>query len=110
MMNEFTRLPGWMRGLSSEDFQLIRRFLLASGSLKEVARDYGISYPTVRIRLDRLIEKVKLAERNETGDPFHRLVQNLLIDGKLSPDAAKLILREHLETQRKETYDRRSLV
>jgi hypothetical protein len=31
-----------------------------SGSLKELARLYGVSYPTVRNRLDALIEKLRV--------------------------------------------------
>jgi len=51
---------GWIDGLSEEALAFIRRFVLASGSLKEIAEIYSISYPTVRLRLDRLIEKIKL--------------------------------------------------
>ena len=51
-------LPEWMSGLDDEDLAFIKRFMLASGSLKEVARQYGVSYPTVRLRLDRLIQKM----------------------------------------------------
>jgi hypothetical protein len=42
------------------------RFLRSSGSLKDLARHYGISYPTVRNRLDALIEKT---EHLEAGAP-----------------------------------------
>ena len=57
-------VPEWMANLEDEDAAFIRRFVLASGSLKEVARQYGVTYPTVRLRLDRLIEKIRLAERS----------------------------------------------
>ncbi len=50
-------VPEWMADLDEEDVTFIRRFLLSSGSLKEVASQYGVSYPTVRLRLDRLIRK-----------------------------------------------------
>ena len=42
--------------LSAEQQRFATEFLLASGSLKEIARTFGISYPTVRARLDRIIE------------------------------------------------------
>ena len=48
-------VPVWMTGLEEQDLTFIKKFLLASGSLKEVAAQYGVSYPTVRLRLDRLI-------------------------------------------------------
>lgn len=42
--------------LSAEQQRFATEFLLASGSLKEIARKFGISYPTVRARVDRIIE------------------------------------------------------
>lgn len=41
--------------LSREDQQLVELMILASGSLKAVAKQLGISYPTMRKRLDALI-------------------------------------------------------
>ena len=46
--------------LSAEDQLLAVRFILASGSLKDLAREYGISYPTMRNRLDELIARINL--------------------------------------------------
>ena len=43
-------VPEWMAGLEDEDVAFIKKFLLASGSLKEVAGLYGVTYPTVRLR------------------------------------------------------------
>lgn len=51
-------LPALMR-LPAEEQAFILQFFLTSGSLKEMASQMGISYPTVRNRLDDLIEKVK---------------------------------------------------
>lgn len=45
--------------LDEEEQDFILRFLENSGSLKEMARQMGKSYPTVRNRLDDLIAKVK---------------------------------------------------
>lgn len=38
--------------LTSEQLDLIRIFLRSRGNIKEVERELGISYPTVRARLD----------------------------------------------------------
>ena len=57
---DMTMIPPWMSNLDDEDMTFIKRFLLASGSMKEVAAQYGVSYPTVRLRLDRLIQKIQL--------------------------------------------------
>ena len=60
----------WIELLSDEDLTFVKRFILTSGSLKELATAYGITYPTVRLRLDRLIEKIKVFDKNDTADNY----------------------------------------
>ena len=91
-------LPSWMASLEDEDGAFIKRFVLASGSLKEMAREYGVSYPTVRLRLDRLIQKIQLSESAE-ADPYVALVKRLAVDDKLDFDTAKLLLSEYRKTK-----------
>ena len=50
-------LPVLLR-LPHEEQEFILQFFLSSGSLKEMASQMGISYPTVRNRLDDLINKI----------------------------------------------------
>ena len=50
-------VPEWILALEEEDVEFIKNFMLKSGSLKEIAKSYQVSYPTVRVRLDRLIQK-----------------------------------------------------
>ena len=87
-------VPGWMSGLDDEDMAFIRRFVLASGSLKEVAHEYGVSYPTVRLRLDRLIQKIRLSEDSER-EPYVALIKRLAVDDRIDVDAAKLLINEY---------------
>lgn len=84
-------VPDWMSDLDGEDAAFIRRFLLASGSLKEVAGEYGVTYPTVRLRLDRLIQKIQLCERR-SADPYIALIKRLAVDDRLEFDTAKLLI------------------
>ena len=91
-------LPSWMAGLEDEDAAFIKRFVLASGSLKEMAVQYGVSYPTVRLRLDRLIQKIQLAETAE-ADPYVALIKRLAVDDKLDFGTAKLLLSEYRKTK-----------
>ncbi len=51
--------------LSIEDQSFIMEFIKASGSLKEMAKLLGLSYPTVRNRLDEIIEHIKLPEKSK---------------------------------------------
>ena len=71
-----TTPPPWIADLDEQDLTFVKRFLLASGSLKEVAAQYGVSYPTVRLRLDRLIQKIRLSDTAE-ADPYVSLVKRL---------------------------------
>lgn len=87
-------VPEWMAELEEEDVAFIRRFLLASGSLKEVAGEYGVSYPTVRLRLDRLIQKIRLAD-DRAADPYVALIKRLAVNEKVDFDAAKLLISEY---------------
>jgi hypothetical protein len=91
-------VPAWLAALDSNDVQFIKRFVLASGSLKEIATIYGVSYPTVRARLDRLIEKVKLADDSKISDPFQRKLRMLMADGQISADLAKQLLAVHRQS------------
>ena len=85
----------WVERLSDEDRNFLKRFLLASGSLKAVAAEYGISYPTVRLRLDRLIEKVKVYDSLQIQSEFERDVRALLADGKIDAATMKNLLARH---------------
>jgi hypothetical protein len=55
-----------LSGLPAEEQEFILSLLKASGSLKELAARYGISYPTVRNRLDSLIEKVERIDSHQS--------------------------------------------
>ena len=87
-------LPEWMQNLEEEDMMFIKRFLLASGSLKEIAKEYNVTYPTVRLRLDKLIQKIKISE-NTNKDPYISLIKHLALDDKLEFDTAKLLISEY---------------
>lgn len=91
-------IPSWMAGLEDEDMAFIKKFILSSGSLKEVASLYGVSYPTVRLRLDRLIQKIQIAETAE-ADPYVSLVKRLAVDDKLDFDTAKILISEYRRTK-----------
>lgn len=93
-------LPEWMAGLEEEDVAFIKRFILASGSLKEVAGQYGVTYPTVRLRLDRLIQKIRLTE-DVAADPYIATIKRLAVNEKLDLDTAKVLIAEYKRTRGK---------
>ena len=87
-------LPEWLANLAEEDLAFIKNFVLSSGSLKQMSQLYQVSYPTMRLRLDRLIEKIRLND-NETEDPFILLVKSLAIDDRYDVDTARILMDEY---------------
>ncbi len=51
--------PARLSRLPVEHQRFIEMFVLASGSLKQIAEQTGVSYPTVRSRLDKVIEALR---------------------------------------------------
>ena len=85
-----TRLP-------AEDLDLILRFVLASGSLKDLAQEYGVSYPTIRARLDRLIARVQQLACGREPDPFLDELADRVEAGELTVSAAKRLRQVYLD-------------
>ncbi len=95
--------PRWIDLLDDEDVTFLKRFVLASGSLKELASAYGVSYPTVRLRVDRLIAKVEVFDSQRKMSDFERTMRALHADGKVDLATLKAILAAHKHD--KETDD-----
>ena len=87
-------VPDWMLHLEEEDVAFIKSFLLASGSLKEIAKQYEVTYPTVRLRLDKLIQKIQMSE-DTSNDPYVALIKRLALNEKLDFDTAKILIQEY---------------
>jgi hypothetical protein len=90
----------WLDYLSDEDTAFVKRFLLCSGSLKDLAGTYGISYPTVRLRLDRLIAKIQVVDDHQEISQFEKLLRAQYAEGSISPNTFERLLaayREELE-------------
>jgi hypothetical protein len=54
--------------LSREQFALLESFLRSRGNLKEMERELGISYPTVRARVDALLRALGLGDDESSMD------------------------------------------
>ena len=92
-----SRTPSWLEGLSAEDVTFIKRFVLASGSLKEIAKVYGISYPTVRLRVDRLIAKIRVLDSQEPASRFERMLRAFYAERRIDQDTFRILLEAHQE-------------
>lgn len=92
-------LPDWLNNLDDEDIVFIKKFLLASGSLKEIANIYGVTYPTVRLRLDRLIQKIQISDDN-SSEPYISLIKRLALNEKIDFDTAKILISEYKKVKK----------
>jgi hypothetical protein len=92
-------LPTWVASLEEDDLQLIRRFVLASGSLKDLAAEYEVSYPTIRARVDAVIERLRVLDRNSADDVLEARMRILVAEGELAPRMAKELIRLHKEAK-----------
>lgn len=88
------KLPNWLAALEETDLKFAKEFILCSGSLKDVAKYYDVSYPTVRLRLDRLIEKIRIYD-TETDDSMVSLIKMLAYEKKISVDVASLLIEAY---------------
>ena len=87
-------VPDWMVNLEDEDIIFIKRFLQVSGSLKEIARQYAVTYPTVRLRLDKLIQKIQISD-DISNEPYVALIKRLAVSDKLDFGTAKILISEY---------------
>jgi hypothetical protein len=92
-------VPEWMINLDDEDVSFIKKFLLASGSLKEIAHQYNVTYPTVRLRLDKLIQKIQISEE-AASEPYIALIKRLAVNEKIDFDTAKILISEYKKVKK----------
>lgn len=78
--------------LTPEDLHFVEQFLIASGSLKEMAKQLDVSYPTVRNRLNNIIEEFQKKTRAASTD--REKVLAALEKGTITAKEAAKRLRE----------------
>jgi hypothetical protein len=77
--------------LPEEDLDFVVQFVLASGSLKEMALLHQVSYPTIRATLDRVIANLRQSLDGAQPDPMTGLLADLVERGEIKVAAAKQI-------------------
>lgn len=92
-------VPEWMINLDDEDVAFIKKFILSSGSLKEIAKLYGVTYPTVRLRLDKIIQKIQISEET-SNEPYISVIKRLAVDERLDFDTAKILINEYKKVKK----------
>lgn len=92
-------VPDWMVNLDDEDVSFVKKFIMASGSLKEIAKQYGVTYPTVRLRLDKLIQKIQISE-DAASEPYVALIKRLAVNEKVDFETAKILISEYKKARK----------
>lgn len=96
---EIDKIPQWILALEQEDATFLKNFALKSGSLKEIANLYEVSYPTVRLRLDKLIQKIELSDQKEE-EPFSTFIKGLAVDSRIDLETAKIIIEKYKQERK----------
>jgi len=78
--------------LSLEDQVFITAFLRAHGSIKEMEQVFGISYPTVKGRLNRIASQLDFVENDPS--PSAAEILERLNQGEISADEAVRMLQQ----------------
>jgi hypothetical protein len=78
--------------LSAEDIDFVVNFVRVSGSLKEMAKLQGQSYPTIRNRLNELIARLDATE--ETAEQRRHKILDAIAKGEISAKEGARQLKE----------------
>lgn len=79
--------------LSQEQLHFIETFLKCRGNIREVEKDLGISYPTVRGKLDDVLISLGF-NQNKKVDIDKKKIVSMLERGEITADEAIILLKE----------------
>ena len=85
----------WLDSLTPDEEAFVKNFILNSGSLKKLQREYKVSYPTIRHKLNTIIEKIR--EKPDRKNNFNQKLMQLVIDEDISLYAANIIMQMYKE-------------
>jgi hypothetical protein len=91
---------GRFHALSPEQLEFLETFIRARGNFKDVERELGISYPTVRSRLDAMIRALGFPSQAEPDRESERRKEILreLAEGRIAADDAASLLESEPTT------------
>jgi hypothetical protein len=84
--------------LPEDDLDIVVQFVLASGSLKDMALLYQVSYPTIRASLDRVIANLRRIVSGAAPDAMTDLLADLVERGEIKVSTAKNIRAVYRKT------------
>jgi hypothetical protein len=84
--------PPQLAQLAVEDQVFVAAFVRAHGSIKEMEQVFGVSYPTIKARLNRISERLEFVDTNPA--PTRSDVLERLARGEITADDAIRELEE----------------
>jgi hypothetical protein len=81
-------IPNEFALLSPEHLELLRLFMRTRGNLKDVERHLGVSYPTVRLRMEGLFKVLGYDDQPEVKTERSAILE-MLEKGEITPAEAK---------------------
>ncbi|KOF57103.1 MULTISPECIES: DUF2089 domain-containing protein [Clostridium] len=80
--------------LTSDQLNFVGAFLKNRGNIKDVEKELGISYPTVRAKLDEVLTALGYNVAPSTSNVDKKKVIDMLDKGEITPDEAIKMLNE----------------
>lgn len=75
--------------LSEDDYEFLKIYLRTQGKITDIEKILGLSYPTIKTKIDNLLKNLKLSPVEEKQNPIEALAQ-----GELSVDETVAILKQ----------------
>jgi len=87
---------GLFSNLNDEESRFVELFVICRGNIKEMEKRLGISYPTVRNKLDAVIEKLDKARKPDPETVRKRRLEIIesIKRGEISPDEGAMLLEQ----------------
>lgn len=86
----------WLIGLDSDQLDFLLTFVRCRGVIRDIEAILGVSYPTVRSRIDQLVDAVeqRLDESQSSATQLDSRIDilNRLASGEISPERAMALL------------------
>lgn len=79
--------------LSQEEKQFIEVFIKNRGNIKDIEKEMGISYPTVKGKLDSVIKSLGYDTKDEPASINKKEILDMLNDGEISSEEALRLLK-----------------
>lgn len=81
--------------LTQEEKDFIEIFIKSRGSIKEIERELGISYPTVKGKLDSVIKSLGYGPKDDVPSMSKKEVLEKLSNGEISSEEAVRLLNSY---------------